>query len=227
MDLGTLWLIFSFSFVVALSGAMAPGPLLTYTIVKTIETRRRGFLVGVWVIGGHAALESVLIVALLLGLAPFLKQPLTIRIIGIAGGLVLVSMGVSLILNVLRGKVSDVLSGDRASPRKQGTGPTMPNPFLGGIVISMSNPFWWVWWASIGFAFMLQYDISFATWPLLLAFFLGHEMGDLIWYALVSVLVYLGRRRIGNRIYQAILAICGTVMIGFGVYLGVTAYLRQ
>jgi threonine/homoserine/homoserine lactone efflux protein len=49
-----LFMIFSFSFLVALTGAMAPGPLLTYTIIKSAKTAKRGYLMGIWIIAGHA-----------------------------------------------------------------------------------------------------------------------------------------------------------------------------
>jgi hypothetical protein len=45
-----LWVIFSFSFLVALTGAMSPGPLLTYTIIKAAKTSKRGYLMGLWII---------------------------------------------------------------------------------------------------------------------------------------------------------------------------------
>ena len=35
--------IFSLSFLVALTGAMSPGPLLTYTIIKSARSRGRGY----------------------------------------------------------------------------------------------------------------------------------------------------------------------------------------
>ena len=57
--------IFFTSMVVALSGAMMPGPLLTITIT---ESTRRGVASGPLLIAGHAVLELVLVIALLFGL---------------------------------------------------------------------------------------------------------------------------------------------------------------
>jgi len=68
------WVIFSFSFLVALTGAMSPGPLLTYTIIKSAKTRRRGYLMGVWIIAGHAILEMGIVIALLMGFPFFIKN---------------------------------------------------------------------------------------------------------------------------------------------------------
>lgn len=76
------WLIFSFSFLVALTGAMAPGPLLTYTIIKSAQTTRRGYLAGLWVVTGHAMLETLIIVFLLLGFSFVVKNIFFMRVIG-------------------------------------------------------------------------------------------------------------------------------------------------
>lgn len=214
-----LWIVFSLSFVVALSGAMAPGPLLTYTIVKSLRTRHRGFLTGAWVIAGHAMLESVLVIGLLLGVAELLRSPVTVRIIGALGGIFLVYMGVTIVSNVLRSRVPDVHPSEESLL-------VSSHPIIGGIVVSMSNPYWWVWWATVGFAFMARYQISLQNWALLLAFFLGHEAGDLAWYLTVSTTVYLGRNYINTRIYGIVLFACGIFVALFGLYLGVSPFLE-
>jgi threonine/homoserine/homoserine lactone efflux protein len=91
----------------------------------------------------------------------------------------------------------------------------------------MSNPYWWVWWATIGFAFMIQFDISFQKWPRLVAFFAGHEAGDLVWYLAVSVLAFFGIRNLNKKAYYGILVCCGVFMILFGLYLGASTFLRS
>src|SRR4030042_696276 len=99
----TFWLIFSFSFLVALTGAMAPGPLLTYTIVQSVKTNRRGYLMGVWVIIGHALLEMGIVIFLLLGFSFVLKNMMVVRIIGTIGGIILAWFGAGIIRNVYTG----------------------------------------------------------------------------------------------------------------------------
>lgn len=226
--MNNLLVIFSFSLLVALSGAMVPGPLLTYTILKTLETRRRGFLVGAWVIVGHAILESLLIIAILLGFSALLKKPIVIKIIGSLGGLFLLYMGTSIILNVIRKRVPRVLNEGikTAANNSYSSALKLSNPILGGILVSMSNPYWWIWWATVGFGFMLHYRISFVNWPALLSFLIGHEMGDLSWYFTVSTLISIGRHHINDKIYNIILVLCGVGIIVFGVYLGITAFFQ-
>ncbi|RPH49407.1 MAG: hypothetical protein EHM85_14010 [Desulfobacteraceae bacterium] len=224
-----LFVIFSFSFFVALTGAMAPGPLLTYTIIKSAKATTRGYLMGIWIIAGHALLEMGIIVFLLLGFSFVLKNIFVVRAIGITGGLILVYFGGSILRDLYLGKISvsflDGKSDQSGSPSEtEKTG--FDNPVAGGIMISMSNPYWWIWWASIGFAFMVQFEISFREWPKLIAFFLGHEAGDLIWYLIVSFLAFFGLRRLNKKAYYGILAFCGLFMILFGIYLGSSPFLK-
>jgi len=226
----TFWPIFSFSFLVALTGAMAPGPLLTYTIIQSVKTNRRGYLMGVWVIIGHALLEMGIVVFLLLGFSFVLKNLIVVRIIGTVGGIVLAWFGADIILNVYKGRISTSFLG---ASNPSGNNPVeaerkgLNSPVLGGALVSMSNPYWWVWWATIGFAFMIQFDISFQKWPRLIAFFVGHEAGDLLWYVIVSALAFFGIRILNKKAYYGILALCGVFMILFGLYLGVSTFLRS
>jgi threonine/homoserine/homoserine lactone efflux protein len=225
--LSVFWTIFSFSFFVALTGAMAPGPLLTYTIIKSVTARNRGYLTGLWVIIGHAALELVIIIFLLMGFSFVLKNVFIVRTIGVVGGVILVYFGGSIIRNAYLKKIpTDFLkpAHNPDDPATKGKSKGLENPVIGGIMISLANPYWWVWWATIGFAFMIQFDISFTEWPNLLAFFLGHEAGDLAWYLLVSILSFFGLRRLNQKAYYGFLVFCSVFMIFFGVYLGVAPF---
>ena len=226
----TFWVIFSFSFLVALTGAMSPGPLLTYTIIKSVQTSKRGYLMGLWIIIGHAILELGIIILLLLGFSFILKNIIVIRIVGIVGGLILVFFGLSIVRDVYFGNISvdflnspDTQNHEAASSISRG----LENPVIGGIVVSMSNPYWWVWWATIGLAFMIQFDISFKQWPKLVAFFLGHEAGDLIWYLIVSTLSFFGLRHLNKKAYYGILVFCAIFMIIFGIYLGISPFFHD
>ncbi len=217
--------IFSFSFFVALTGAMAPGPLLTYTIIKSVQTPRYGYLTGLWVIVGHALLEMLIVLLILLGFSFVLKNVVVVRVIGVIGGLVLVLFGFSIIRDIWKGRMSADFFEASSADESRNQGKKIGNPVIGGFVVSMSNPYWWVWWATIGFALMLQFDVSFNQWTKLVGFFLGHEAGDLAWYLIVSVLAYFGLRRLNKKIYLGFLICCGLFMMLFGVYIGVFPFL--
>ncbi len=223
--------IMGLSFVVALTGAMAPGPLLTYTIVKSARARKRGYLVGVWVITGHALIEAAIILLLLLlaDFSSFMQKEITAKMIGVTGGIVLVLFGLSILRDLYRERIPDEFNDEVPAPESTGnparTKRLLGNPVAGGALVSMSNPYWWIWWATIGFAFMMEFNVSFNNLSGFLAFFIGHEAGDLAWYFLVSVLSFWGVRRLNRKVYYGILGCCAIFMAGFGIYLGVSPFM--
>ena len=233
MPASGLWLVFSLSFVTSLSGALMPGPLFTYTIARTLRAGRGGWLTGARVIAGHAAIEVLLVCGLVLGVVEFLREPLAAKIIGVAGALLLFSMGYGLIRETFTGRgLSLADAGAKATgPSEQGAVRigflSRMNPPVAGLLVTMSNPYWWVWWVTIGAAFLVRFDISFARWPLLLAFFVGHELGDLGWYLTVSTVLSLGRRTFPQTVLTVLLAACGVVIIGFGAWLGISPFLSS
>jgi threonine/homoserine/homoserine lactone efflux protein len=226
MALSTLWIVFSLSLVMSLSGALMPGPLLTYTIARTLRTARGGWLTGALVISGHAALEGILLCGLVLGVVEFLHTPLAAKIIGVAGAALLLYMGVGLIRETMRGKGID-LAGAETTAGKKGSLVGRMHPVLAGALVSMSNPYWWIWWVTIGSAFLLRFDITLGRWPVLAAFFLGHELGDLGWYSAVSIVLHLGRRSIPRGVTTGILAVCGAAIIAFAAYLGISPFVAH
>jgi len=205
--------IFLFSFLIALTGALSPGPVLTYTIYKSLN-EKRGYLAGFFIILGHATLELALITLLLLGAYLFFQNIIVLTVIGIVGGILLVIFGCLVIRDVYKGKYEiDFSVSEENIEGFKG------NSFLGGIIVSISNPFWTLWWAVIGLSFMINFHISFDNPTGLLLFYLGHELGDFAWYVPISIFVYLGGKSINPKVFKYVLIGCGAFMIGFGIYL--------
>ena len=201
----TLWGIFVTSFIVALSGALMPGPMLTVTISQAAA---RGWRVGPLIVLGHGILELSLVVAIVYGLGQILARAGVIGVIGIVGGVVLLWMGWSMVRNAR--KISLVIEG------RKGAEPM--HPVWAGILSSLSNPYWAVWWATIGLsyiAFSMKYGM-----PGISSFYTGHILADLAWYAFVSALIHFGKRWASDRAFQAIIAVCGFFLLGFGMYFG-------
>jgi threonine/homoserine/homoserine lactone efflux protein len=191
------------SFMIALSGALVPGPLFTITVS---ESARRGASTGPLLILGHAILEIVIIVLILSGLSPFLKHETTRYVISLVGGSMLVLMG-TLILKDLRSVRLDL----SAEGDKRGM-----NLVLTGIVGSLANPYWVIWWATIGLGYLvssMKYGIAGVA-----VFFLGHISADLAWYSLISYAVAKGRTVMGDKSYKTVLAICAVFLILFGAW---------
>ncbi len=194
--------IFGTSFVLALSGAMMPGPLLTTTISESV---RRGALTGPFLILGHAILELAMVAALLFGLAPFLTRNLVFAAIALVGAAVLVWMAIGMLRGLRALRIDWNAHADRS-------GPLVP----AGILVSVSNPYWVIWWATIGLGYLVSCKALGAAG--VAAFFLGHIAGDLAWYTLISVLVARGRRLLTDRIYRGLIGVCATFLAGFAFY---------
>nr|HID58912.1 lysine transporter LysE [Desulfobacterales bacterium] len=195
--------IFGGSFVLALSGALMPGPLLTMTVA---ESARSGFKAGPLLITGHAVLELLLVIAIVQGLGPFLKSPLVMGIIALVGGGMLLWMGVGM----ARSSGGLPLNGQNAGNPTRRT----PHPVLMGILASLSNPYWTLWWTTVGLGYLMA-TMKFGLKGLVV-FFIGHIAADYSWYALISFGTSRGKRLLKDRSYRLIIRICGLFLIGFG-----------
>lgn len=200
--LATLLTIFASSFVIALSGALMPGPLLTTTIS---ESSQRGFIAGPLLIAGHAILELALVIALLLGLAPFFQQPAVFVTTALIGSAVLFWMSFGMFRSLP--SLHLLLEGEH----KRGS-----HPMINGILMSVANPYWIIWWATIGLGYIL-YSWRFGFWGIAF-FFVGHILADLVWYSVVAAAVAGGRHFLTDRLYRGLIAVCAVFLIVFAGY---------
>ncbi|MDZ4167826.1 MAG: LysE family transporter [Coriobacteriia bacterium] len=191
------------AFVVALSGAMAPGPYLTVTITRTLT---HGRLSAALMLVGHAALEGLLLVGFAFGLQRVLTSPNVARLLALAGGAVLLWMGWTL----LRGALAGTISPEGDSPRAE----SKMGPILHGAAVSLSNPYWTLWWATIGVKLAAD---GLAIGPLgIAAFFLGHQLADVSWYGLVIFATHRGRTLLADRPYRVIIGVCALALLYLG-----------
>jgi len=190
------------AFVAGLSGALMPGPLLAVTLD---ESARRGARAGPLLILGHMILEGALVAGLAFGLAAVLAHRVVIGSIGVVGGVVMGWMGVGMLRSV------GTLSLDAAS-----AAPSRLHPVAAGIVVSLSNPYWTLWWVTIGAGYVVM-GLRFGL-PGILAFFAGHILADFAWYSLVSLSVARGRRFLTNRVYRGLVGVCGAALVLFGAW---------
>jgi len=179
-----------------------PGPLLTVTVS---ESTRRGAITGPLLILGHGILELSLITALLLGIAPLLQRNDVFIFISLVGGSILLWMAFSMFKS-LPGLHLDT------APEQQ----TGKNLVLAGILFSLANPYWIIWWASIGLGYILH-SVKYGFIGVS-AFFLGHILADLTWYALISFGVARGRRFFSDIFYRRLIGCCATFLVIFSCY---------
>ncbi len=204
-DNPTILIIFTTAFVIGFSGAMAPGPLLAYTITATA---RYGFWAGPLIVLGHAILELSLITLLVLGLDRFINSDSVTSTVGLAGGTVLVIMGFLMARQGWRKTTLPLESPAGIAQNRR--------VILAGIIVSMSNPYWFIWWATVGVLYLV-WSRQLGT-PGIISFFTGHILSDLAWYALVSFIIATGRKIINDNVYSWLLFFCGLALIGLGAY---------
>ncbi len=196
--------IFSATFVISFSGAAMPGPLLTVTIK---ESHEKGFWAGPLLVLGHGILELLLIAALMFGLKSAFESPFFVGSVGLLGGGFLFWMGIGMIKEAKAGLIE--LSSLKTAPVKMG-------PVMAGALVSVSNPYWTIWWATIGLGFVLA---ALKAGPAgLIAFYAAHILADLAWYSLVSFMVSAGKSFISDRAYRAMIGTCAIALMGLAAH---------
>ena len=179
-----------------------PGPLLTAVIAESAKT---GFKSGPLISLGHAVLEAIMVGLIIFGLSRFLYHPLLITAISVIGSLALLYFGASMLFSISR------LSMDFKNNDKKSSG-----LILLGITASIGNPYWTIWWLTIGLGLVLgAQKIGILAIGL---FFLGHILADFGWYSLVSLSISKGRKFISLKIYKSIIASCAISLIAFAAY---------
>ena len=178
-------------------------------VVAINHSIRQGFRAGPLIVLGHGILEVSIVALVALGFDRYVKNPTVLGIVGLLGGLVLLWMGAGMLRNVRTLSMS--FTGDGAA----GAGPV-----VSGFLSSASNPYFIVWWATIGVTFITQaLQYGFLG---LLVFYIGHILSDLVWYSFVSGAISKGKERINDRIYRGLVLVCGAFLVGFGLYFGIT-----
>jgi threonine/homoserine/homoserine lactone efflux protein len=191
--------MFILGFVIGLTGALAPGPTLVATINASIA--------GDWTTGlkvslGHIIVELFLVILILLGLAT-IAIPYTSAIAGI-GGIALIAFGAM------------TIAGSRKATMRTSSPQKLTNPYMAGLVTSAANPYFWIWWLSIGSAMIiagLQGGLVLVG-----ALMIGHWSADTVWLTIVSTGVSKGSMIVSDSTYQKIITLCGIFLILFGAY---------
>lgn len=212
--------LFTTAFLVGFSGAMMPGPLLTVTIG---ETARNGIVAAPFIILGHIVLELILVTALALGVANVLISTAS-QWMAIFGGLFMLWMGWGMVRGAITGRASLPSQKDKSEVMvKQEQSMAGKNDWLlksrlvltGGLV-SLANPYWLLWWATVGLGYT---TIALKSGTIgITSFFTGHALSDTVWYLMIGAAVSGGRKFFTDVVYKAILIICGFFLFGMGGY---------
>ena len=197
--------------LISLSGVMSPGPISTMAVS---EGARQGYRAGPLISVGHAVTELVMVGALALGLSRVLQQAAVAGLVGLLGGLVLAWMGLDIIRGAREARLSlDIEAVGRDDPAQADQRWGLMSA---GVLLSLSNPFWLLWWATVGSANML----GFLEYGLigLGVFYLSHISLDFAWNSLLAGLARSGRQVVSDGVFRAVLTVCGAFLILFAVY---------
>lgn len=88
--------------------------------------------------------------------------------------------------------------------------------FLGGILISATNPYFLVWWAAIGLKLLLDAHALLGIFGIFL-FYIGHILADISWYSFVSFIIAKTSQFLKPSLYKKIIIILSFVLIFFGL----------
>jgi threonine/homoserine/homoserine lactone efflux protein len=181
---------------------------------------------------GHAILEGGLLCLLVFGLTDWLKGDAAVTVIALLGAAMLLRMAVGMAkeARTLRFAADGAAATDAmgpGSPADEANSLRWLRPVVDGIVASASNPYWSLWWATIGLGYMVLSRGQ--GWVGLAAFFAGHILADAAWYLFVGTAVAAGRGWFTDRVYRGVVGACaaflGFFALSFG-YMGLSRLLR-
>jgi len=185
--------------IISCSGAMQPGPVTAAAIAMGARNRWAGTLLAI----GHGIIEFPLMVLIIFGLGKYFELQKVQIAIGLAGGAFLLLMAIQGLLS-LKAKAENK---SRVFTNK---------PVLAGIILSAGNPYFLLWWATVGLALATQ-ATQWGIWAFAL-FALTHWSVDLIWLQILSWASSKGSVLLGPRGMRIVLMICSAALLVFGLF---------
>ena len=184
---------------ISCSGALQPGPVTATAITMGTRNRYAGILIAI----GHGIVEFPLIVVIILGLGKYFEMPKVKIAIGLAGGFFLLLMAIQSLLS-LKAKLDN-----QSKVLKD-------KPITAGIILSAGNPYFLIWWATVGLALATQAK-QWGIWAFAL-FAVTHWSVDLIWLLMLTWFSNRGSVLIGRKGMRIVLMICAAALFFFGLF---------
>jgi len=175
-----------------------PGPVFAATVAKGYSDLKAGLKIA----AGHAVIEIPLIAAICLGFDTVLNDPNVFALVGIVGGLLLLYMGAEMVRS--REKLV------------RGNAEVRYSSFTAGILTTIANPYFILWWATVGAA-LITGAVQFGL-IMLPVFAIVHISCDFGWNHFVSVTVFKSRGLWSEKRHHYLFAISGVIMLFFAVY---------
>jgi threonine/homoserine/homoserine lactone efflux protein len=180
---------------------MAPGPVTTVVIGKGSESPHVGALVAI----GHGIVEFPLMIAVFFGVGQRLDLPYVQSAIAIAGGAFLLLMGVGMLRSIQ-------YMGERPDN-------SSASPLVAGILMSIGNPYFFIWWATIGAALILR-SVEYGLLGFV-AFAVAHWLCDFVWDYFLWAVSYKRGQFFGRQFQKGVFILCGVLLLFFGARLAI------
>jgi len=189
--------------ILTASGALAPGPLFFVTVS---HGARLGAKSGLVFSIAHTLVEFTLVMLLAGGLLTVANEPVVKLTVGVAGGVVLLVFGALQIRGSLTSRFDEVRS-RRVATR---------NLLLIGLVFTGLNPFFVVWWLTVGASLILG-ALEIASFAGVVFMYVCHVWMDYLWLTSVAHFSKMGTNVVGLKWYRFVMAVFGAFLIYFGL----------
>jgi threonine/homoserine/homoserine lactone efflux protein len=186
--------------VISASGVMAPGPLFAANISHGL---REGTKSGIKMAIGHTVVELPLVILLGIGVFSLEIFPEFRMSVSVVGAITLFVFALIQIKTVLQNNKEAALT-----PKH--------SPLVTGIVLSALNPFFIVWWLTIGFKLISDAMLIWTFSGILIVFFL-HIWMDFAWLGGISFLASKSSKIISNKNYKVITIGLSLMLVYFGI----------
>ena len=184
--------------VISFSGVMMPGPMFAVTLAKSYKSPWAGAQISL----GHAVIEIPLILIIYFGFAQFFQNSWVQLVLSVVGGGMIFWLGIAMF---------------RARAEVVQRGKDLPySAFVAGILMSGLNPFFLLWWVTIGSMLIMKFLVFGAIG--LALFIIVHWLCDLVWLSLVSTVVYRTKSLWGRKLQEWLFIVCSLLLMGFGVW---------
>ena len=200
MDLtGNVWTFFWVTVVISLTGVLTPGPVFAAAVAKGYKDGRAGLKIAL----GHGLVEFPLMALIVFSLGYVFTNDYVKLGIGLVAGALLVFMGIGMVRS-------------RKTVAEKGLEHVPENSILAGALTTSANPYFLLWWATVGAALIASAQYYGAV--VVVIFALVHWSCDLGWYTFTSFAVFKSRKLWTPLVHEVVFGVCGAIMIGFGIY---------
>ena len=190
--------------VVTASGALMPGPLFAANLLQGSKGgAKSGFMISV----GHTLVELPLVMLIGAGISRLLNLPGFSTVVGLIGGSALIIFGVFQIRDVAGSSFNIEPIADAKLHKRS---------LMLGVGLTGLNPFFIVWWLTVGLGLVVQ-AVEFGALLGVLIMYISHVWMDYAWLTGTAYLSARGKTLLKARGYRLLLAALALLLVYFGV----------